>query len=111
MGGILALLGTVMYPVKGRRAYCMTIRSGTPERAGWWNKRGLVVYGVCGLPNLMYVSFRDRVMFCHQMAYPSRTHGSAKTFIRSGRVLAISLYTLQLLANLLSPPSAAGLRQ
>lgn len=38
---------------------------------------------------------------------PSNGHGSESVLIRSGRVAAISLYTLQVLASRDSPPSAA----
>ena len=50
-------------------------------------------------------------MLCRDRAdtHPSKGHSSDNTLIRSGLVLASSLYTFQLLASLLSPPCAAVL--
>ena len=52
MGGILELRGRCRNPVKLRRAYWITTRSGFCVPDGVWKSKGRVVYGFSGLPNL-----------------------------------------------------------
>lgn len=52
IGGISVVRGCARKPVKYRRVYWISTRSGVVAVAGWWYSSGRSVYGLSGLPNL-----------------------------------------------------------